>query len=105
MPDLATPTLRDPPGESPFHCKGQGWLASLNAYDKLVPGGAPAVIAAMPTEALRAYAGQRFSASAWYDLYPCCVADSVAAALKQQPFFDFMRTSAEVQARADFKGV
>jgi hypothetical protein len=93
--------LAFPAGKSPFRQKGNGYLGDMRFFDGVVPGGSSAVLAAIPDPVARAFLGQRFRASEWYDALPGGMLEATAARLRGLPFEQHRRqTGAWHAARA-----
>ena len=94
-----------PPGESPFHVKGNAYRGHVEYTDKHVPGGMKAAIERIQDEKLRAFFAQPFLASSWYDIFPLVAIGFVCARLAGRSFPDFLRARARQQAELDVGGV
>ncbi len=90
-PVFAPPELLPfPAGTGPFRQKGNGYLGDFAHFDLCVPGGAKAVVAALP-EASRAFFSQRLRPSDWYDAFPGATLHAVAARLRSVPYAEHRR--------------
>ena len=94
-------------GTSPFHVKGLVYRGALSYCERKVPGGlrAMAEVAKSEDEVLHRFISQNFLASAWYDLLPLPMIDSLAARLCNEPRVPFIRTAARTQAREELGGI
>jgi hypothetical protein len=91
------------PGTSPFRMKGDSYNAAMLFLNSRVPGGVPAVHAAMEPE-LRAFLGQRFHASDWYDVVPNPYMHAIAARLRSLPFIEHIRDNGTWHAEHAMRG-
>lgn len=97
MPSIHDPAFAPPeeppfaPLRSPFRQKGHGYLGDFTYFDRAVPGGSVAVIAAVPSTIARAYLQQPFRGSEWYDAYPCAIMHAAAARLSHQTLAQLRR--------------
>lgn len=73
------------PGTSPFRMKGDSYNAAMLFLNSRVPGGFPAVVAAMPAN-MQAFFKQSFRPSDWYDVVPNPYMHTIAAKLRGIPF-------------------
>jgi len=80
-----------PAGTSPFRQKGNGYIGDFAHFELCVPGGARAVIAALPDPGTRIFFGQRFRSSEWYDAFPGVMLHATAAQLRGLPFAEHRR--------------
>lgn len=94
-----------PPGVSPFRQKGQVYQGNQDFYAERVSGGMSAVVRALPTEKLRAFFSQRFSASEWYDALPNVYLHQAAAKLRGVTFFEHGRHVGSWHARSRMTGL
>ncbi len=94
-----------PPGESPFRVKGISYKSFLEHMEVRAPGGAAAVIAALPDPALRAFFGQRFLVGSWYDILPIAPLHATAAKLLGMSEEAFGRMQSRYQADKDINGI
>ena len=102
---LPTRTMPGPPGTSAFRVKGHGLRARMAIYDKMVPGGRDAVIAAIPDEAVRAYLRGPILAASWYDLFAHAMLDIAAADLRKMAAFESVASASGAQAEEDASGI
>jgi hypothetical protein len=93
------------PGESPFRVKGSICRGCCDYIADHVQGGIPAVLAALPSDALRRCFEQPFLASAWYDVFVLDALLRVAAKVVGQPFEAFLNQTFDAQAARDQRGV
>lgn len=94
-----------PPGESPFHVKGNVVRGFSEHFNRAVPGGVDAVIARLPTDALRVYLSQAFLSTEWYDTFAVAAYGEAAASLLGDSFQPIIRSIARAQAERDLHGV
>jgi len=94
-----------PPGESPFRVKGHGLLARMAVYDRIVPGGRKAVLAAVDDPAVREYLSQMIMAVGWYDLFAHAALDIAAADVLEARPWESLASASRLQAQADAKGI
>ena len=87
-----------------FRAKGRGFTATLKYADKRVTGGLEATRASL-TPSDRAYVGQLFIESGWYDALVLERLMRAVAAMKGEPLRDFAREQAVVTARLDTSGI
>jgi hypothetical protein len=102
---LPTRTMPGPPGTSRFRVKGHGLRARMAVYDRMVPGGRQAVIAAIPDGDVRAYLSGPILAASWYDLFAHAMLDLAAADLRQMPGFESVASASGAQAEEDASGI
>lgn len=105
-PSFAPP--REPPfpvGTSPFRQKGNGYLGDMQYYNDVVRGGADAVVAALPDDAHRTFARQRFRASEWYDAYPGAQLEIAAARVRGYAFERHRRETGAWHAKHAARGL
>jgi len=107
VPNWKVPTrkLPRPPGENPFRVKGHGLRARMDVYDRVVPGGRAAVIAAIDDEAIRSYLSQPILAASWYDLFAHAALDIAAADLRKKSAWESVASASALQAENDARGI
>jgi hypothetical protein len=93
-----------PPGESPFHIRGMGYLGHLDWVDRELPGGR-AAFSAMLSEPMRAFFSQTFLAISMFDFLPLASAGQVCARALGMAFVDFIEMRSRHQAQLDIGGV
>ena len=91
-------------GTPSFRAKGRGFTATLKYAAKRVPGGVEATLASL-SPGDRAYAGQLFIESGWYDAFVLERLMRAVAAIKGETLRDFARAQAVVTARLDTSGI
>ena len=102
VPSRAMPR---PPGQSGFRVKGHGLRARMAVYDRIVPGGSRAVLAAIEDKATRAYLSGPILAASWYDLFAHAQLDLAAADLRKMPAWESVATASAMQAANDARGI
>jgi hypothetical protein len=107
VPNWKIPTRHAPlpPGASAFRVKGHGLRARRAVYDRLIPGGRQAVLAAIDDAKVRAYLSGPILASGWYDLFAHAELDLAAADLRKMPAWDSVASASALQAQADARGI
>jgi hypothetical protein len=111
MPSILDPSFappREPPfptGTSPFRQKGNAYLGDFRYYDAVVRGGSEVVIAALPDDAHRTFARQRFRPSEWYDAYPGAQLELAAARVRGVSFERHRRETGEWHAQDATRGI
>jgi hypothetical protein len=107
VPNWRIPTRALPhfTGESPFRVKGHGLRARMAVYDRVVPGGKDAVLAAIEDPAFRAYLSGPILAASWYDLFAHVALDIAAADVRRMSPFESVMTASSLQAEADARGI
>ncbi len=93
-----------PPGTGPFHIKGGGFLGHLAWVDASYPGGRAAFLEALSPE-MRAYFGNVFLASSWYDLLALASAGHVCARTLGMRYRAFVAMRSRHQAQLDLTGM
>jgi hypothetical protein len=93
-----------PPGESPFHIRGTGYLGHLAWVDKHFPGGRSAFLALLAPP-MRAFFSQTFLAISMHDFLPLASAGQVCAGALKMQFVEFVEMRARHQAELDVAGV
>jgi len=101
--NLAKEILPFPVGESPFRIKGSGYLLHLQYVDEHLPGGRPAMFAALADPKLRAFFEQTFFVSHLVDIFPLVVVGHTCARIQGVTFERFIRTRARHQAEGDLR--
>jgi hypothetical protein len=94
-----------PAGENPFRVKGHGLRARMAVYDRIVPGGSRAVLAAISDPGSRAYLEKPILAASWYDLFAHAQLDLAAAELRKMPAWESVASASALQAEADANGI
>ena len=89
------------PGESPFHVRGTTYLGIRDYAKAHVQGGMDAVVRALPEGPHRAFAGQMFVGTGWYDALPLRPLTEMVAKLEGRSWEDSVRTRAAEVARRD----
>lgn len=111
MPRLTDPLFAPPPklpfaaGASPFRQKGAAYLGDIEFLEKSVPGGYAAVLAAVADPAQRAFLGQRFRASEWYDVLPNPGMQATAAKLRGVAISEHLRGVGRFHADSALNGL
>ena len=90
-------------GAPPFRAKGRGFTSTLRYASKRVPGGVEALHRRLDP-ADRAYIGQLFIESGWYDAFVLERVMRAVAELQDQSLRDFARDSAIQTAHRDLSG-
>jgi hypothetical protein len=93
-----------PPGESPFHIRGTGYLGHLAWVDQQFPGGRTAFLALL-SPPMRTFFSQTFLAISMHDFLPLASAGQVCARALGMPFVEFVEMRARHQAQVDVAGV
>ncbi len=93
------------PGQSGFRVKGHGLRARMAVYDRIVPGGSAAVLAAIDDAPTRAYLSGPILAASWYDLFAHAQLDLAAADLRKMPAWESVATASAMQAENDARGI
>lgn len=86
-----------------FRAKGRGFTATLKYAEKKVPGGLEAVKSKL-WSGDRAYVGQLFIESGWYDAFVLERLMRAVGELQGQSLRDFAREQAVATAKRDLKG-
>ncbi|MGZ3424133.1 MAG: hypothetical protein ACXWUG_07565 [Polyangiales bacterium] len=107
MPNWKVPTrsLPVPVGTSGFRVKGHGLRARMDVYDRVVPGGRAAVLAAIEDPTVRAYLSGPILAASWYDLFAHALLDIAAADVRKLPVWESLSNASALQAEADAQGI
>src|SRR5438046_1248080 len=107
MPNWKVPVRQSPvaPGTSPFRVKGHGLRARMDVYDRIVPGGRQAVLAAIEDEPTRAYLSGPILAASWYDLFAHAALDLAAADLRKMAAWESVASASALQAENDAAGI
>lgn len=93
------------PGESPFKVKGSICRGCADYVSEHVRGGMPAVLAAVPNDAVRRCLDAPFLASVWYDAFVLNALLLSAAKVEGLGFDAFLNQAFEAQAARDQRGV
>jgi hypothetical protein len=93
-----------PPGKSPFHIRGTGYLGHLDWVDSEFPGGRAAFLALL-SPPMRAFFAQTFLAISMFDFLPLASAGRVCARALGMNFVDFIEMRGRHQAQLDIGGV
>jgi hypothetical protein len=93
-----------PPGESPFHIRGTGYLGHLAWVDQHFPGGRGAFLNLL-SPPMRAFFSQTFLAISMFDFLPLAAAGRVCARALGMKFVDFIEMRGRHQAHVDIGGV
>jgi hypothetical protein len=88
------------PGESPFHIKGQFYIQAMRALARL-----DTPVEALLPDDLRAFCGQHFLASQWYDVLPFPRLAMIEAGARNCDVRDLTRQQAHRAAEHGLKGV
>jgi hypothetical protein len=83
--------------------KGDSYNAAMLFLNSRVPGGFPAIVAAMPPE-LQAFFKQSFRPSDWYDVVPNPYMHSIAAKLRGIPFREHIHDNGSWHADHAMRG-
>jgi hypothetical protein len=107
MPNWKVPVRHSPvpPGTSPFRVKGHGLRARMDVYDRIVPGGRRAVLAAIEDRATREYLSGPILAASWYDLFAHAALDLAAADLRAMAAWESVASASALQAEDDAAGI
>lgn len=93
-----------PPGTSPFHIKGGGFLGHLAWVDSSYPGGRSAFLSALSPQ-MRSYFETMFLAQSWYDLLALASAGHVCSKALGMRFRAFIAMRSRHQAQLDLTGM
>jgi hypothetical protein len=93
-----------PPGQSPFHIRGTGYLGHLDWVDREFPGGRAAFLGKL-SPSMRAFFAQTFLAISMFDFLPLASAGRVCARVLGMSFVDFIEMRSRHQAELDIRGV
>jgi hypothetical protein len=93
-----------PPGESPFHIRGTGYLGHLAWVDQHFPGGRGAFLQLL-SPPMRNFFSQTFLAIGMHDFLPLASAGQVCARALGMKFVDFIEMRGRHQATLDVGGV
>jgi hypothetical protein len=93
-----------PPGESPFHIRGTGYLGHFAWVDQQFPGGRGAFLDLL-SPPMRAFFSQTFLAISMFDFLPLAAAGRVCARALGMKFVDFIEMRGRHQAQVDIGGV
>ena len=85
--------------------KGHGLRARMAVYDRIVPGGRQAVLAAIDDRAVREYLSGPILAASWYDLFAHAALDIAAADLRKMAPWESVASASAMQAEADASGI
>jgi hypothetical protein len=96
---------RFPPGTSPFRIKGVTYRNFVDYVEQEVEGGLARLASEVRDPELRAFAGQTFLPSGWYDTLPIVQLCNAAALAKAQPARGFVQGLSRFAAERDTKGV
>jgi hypothetical protein len=77
----------------------------MDVYDRIVPGGRDAVLAAIDDTELRKYLSGPILAASWYDCFAHAALDIAAADVRSMTAWDSVATASALQAEADAKGI
>jgi hypothetical protein len=91
------------PGSSPFRMKGDSYNAAQIFLNGRVPGGFPAVVAAMTPE-MQVFFKQTFRPGDWYDVMPNPYMHMIAARLRSVPFRTHIRDNGTWHAEYAMRG-
>ena len=94
-----------PIGAAPFRVKGHGLRARMAVYDRIVPGGRAAVLAAIEDVAVREYLSGPILAASWYDCFAHAVLDIAAADVRKMTAWESVATASALQAEQDAGGI
>ncbi len=93
-----------PPGESPFHIRGTGYIGHLQWVDQHFPGGRLAFLALL-SPSMRTFFSQTFLAISMHDFLPLAAAGQVCARARGMKFAPFIEMRGRHQANLDIGGV
>ena len=93
------------PGAAPFRVKGVAYRGHGDYVERYVAGGMQAQLDAVVEPRLRAFLGQTFLASSWYDVFPLVGGGYVCGRITGRALPGFLRTRARYQAEQDMQGV
>ncbi len=94
-----------PIGESPFRIKGVLYQGTRSFFSTKVKGGMDALFAQLADDQLRAFIGQQFLASSYYDVLPVYPLIYAEARACNMPLQVYLRQRSEFQAEQDMGGV
>lgn len=94
-----------PPGSSPFRVKGVFHKGNLDYLERVVPGGAAAVLARVASAPFRAFFEQPFVAASFYDVFPLAAISYPSADMCSQSLERFLTLRARYQAEQQATGV
>ena len=77
----------------------------MDVYDRIVPGGRKAVLAAIDDEPTRTYLSGPILAASWYDLFAHAALDLAAADLLDLPAWESVARASALQAENDAAGI
>jgi hypothetical protein len=93
-----------PPGESPFHIRGTGYLGHMAWIEQHFPGGRDGFLRLL-SPPMRAFFSQTFLAISMFDFLPLASAGQVCARALDMKFVDFIEMRGRHQAQLDIGGV
>jgi hypothetical protein len=93
------------PGSSSFHVKGIVYKRTHDFFRERHPSGPSAVLEHLPSDELRAFFEQPFTAGGWYDALPIAPLIRAEARALGQPLSTYLRERAEFQAHHDVNGL
>jgi hypothetical protein len=99
------PSFPFSPGESPFRVKGSICRGCVEYISDHVKGGMPAVLAVLPSDALRRCFDGSFLATAWYDAFALDALLLAASKVERQSFESFLMQAFEAQAASGQSGI
>src|SRR5262245_16150529 len=90
-----------PPGEVPFRIKGLGYLFHDKWVTQFLPGGRDAQREALGPLGAHPFFDQMFVAGSMYDIFPLVALGYACAAVRGEPFAQFVQMRARYQAEQD----
>jgi hypothetical protein len=93
------------PEASSFRVKGIVYKRTHEYFQEKHPSGPSAVLEHLPSDALRAFFEQPFTAGGWYDALPIAPLIRAEARALGQPLPAYLRERAEFQAKLDVNGL
>jgi hypothetical protein len=93
-----------PPGKSPFHIRGTGYLGHLAWIDEHFPGGRARFLSLL-SPPMREFFSQTFLAISMFDFLPLASAGQVCARALGMGFVEFVEMRGRHQAQLDIGGV
>ena len=96
-------SIPNAPGTSPFRMKGDSYHAAMIFLNSRVPGGFPAVVAAM-SPPMQTFFKQTFRVGEWYDVMPNPYMHTIAARLRGLPFLSHIQDNGAWHAEHAMRG-
>ncbi len=92
-------------GHSPFHIKGNSYRGHMRFIGQQIAGGLPAMLAALPSDPLRQFAGQTFLPGGWYDFLPYAAICRTSARIRGVTYLQHLDDATRWQFKDDLNGI